>query len=557
MLKHLSVKNYALIDKLELDLSSGFSVITGETGAGKSIILGALNLVLGKRADLKVLRDETTKCVVEATFILNQNSFKSFFANNELDFESETLIRREITPSGKSRAFINDTPVTLNVLNDLSSRLIDVHSQHQNLLLADTNFQLGLIDTFAKNEKEITAYAESHKRYQDVNKEIKKITESSDRQSFDLDYVNFLLKELTEAKLESGEQENIEEELKLLENAEEIQGKLDSAVKLIEGVETIGINDGLISVGQSFKQLQNYNPIYKELTERVSAIQIELEDIRQEVEQLASDTEYNPERLEKLDSRLSQLIHLQRKHGAEDIDELISKRDELESKIEEVTQAEERLVKLQADLKEAEANRVSAARKLHQTREKAAPAIEKQIVSILSDLNMNDAQLQIKVSQTEIFTKLGNDEITFNFSANKGIALQPLSKVASGGEMSRVMLALKSVMAEHNDLPSIIFDEIDTGVSGETAGKIGNILQKMGEAMQVIAITHLPQIASKGIRHYRVQKKSDTHFTLTDIVELNENERLHELARLLSGEHITDAALANAQHLLKGNKTAV
>lgn len=557
MLKHLSVKNYALIDKLELDLSTGFSVITGETGAGKSIILGALNLVLGKRADLKVLRDESSKCVVEATFVLNQISFNSFFERNELDFEPETLIRREITPSGKSRAFINDTPVTLNVLNDLSARLIDVHSQHQNLLLADANFQLALIDAFAKNDKEIAVYVESHKLYLDINREIKNITESSDRQSFDLDYVNFLLNELIEAKLESGEQDEIEDELKILENAEEIQGKLDSAVKLIEGAETIGINEGLISVGQSFKQLQNYNPIYKELTERVNAIQIELEDIRQEVEQLANDTEYNPERLEKLDARLSQLIHLQRKHNAEHVDELIAKRDELQAKLEEVAHAEERLAELRNSLKKAETDRDSAAKKLHQSREKAAPAIEKQIVEILSGLNMTDAQLQIKVNQTETYTKLGNDEIAFNFSANKGMPAQPLSKVASGGEMSRVMLALKSIMAEHNDLPSIIFDEIDTGVSGETAGKIGNILQKMGTSMQVIAITHLPQIASKGIKHYRVQKKSDTHFTLTDIVELNENERLHELARLLSGEQITEVALANAQFLLNDNEATV
>lgn len=557
MLKHLSVKNYALIDKLELDLSSGFSVITGETGAGKSIILGALNLVLGKRADLKVLRDTSSKCVVEATFVLNKNAYHSFFEHNELDFEPETLIRREITPSGKSRAFINDTPVTLNILNDLSARLIDVHSQHQNLLLADTNFQLTLIDSFAKNQKEILDYSTSHKHHQDLAKEIEKITESTDRQSFDLDYVNFLLNELTEARLESGEQEDIEEELKILENAEEIQGKLDTAVKLIDGEETAGINQNLITIGQSFKQLQNYNPIYKELTERVNAIQIELEDIRQEAEQLANDTEYNPERLEKLDTRLSQLIHLQRKHAAENVDELIAKRDDLNDKLEEVSQAEERLQKLNAELAKAEAARGEAAKKLHLSRVKAAPSIEKQIIQILSDLNMKDAQLQIKVEQTDTFTKLGNDEIVFSFSANKGMPAQPLSKVASGGEMSRVMLALKSIMAEHNDLPSIIFDEIDTGVSGETAGKIGNILRKMGDSMQVLAITHLPQIASKGIKHYRVQKKSDTHFTLTDIVELSNKERLHELARLLSGEEITEAALANAEHLLNNNQAAV
>lgn len=557
MLKHLSVKNYALIDKLELSLPSGFSVITGETGAGKSIILGALNMVLGKRADLKVLRDESTKCVVEATFILKEDSLRGFFDQYELDFDSETIIRREITPSGKSRAFINDTPVNLSILNQLSARLIDVHSQHQNLLLADVNFQLGLLDAYAGNETLRQNYLEKHKLYQKLEKEISFITKNTDRQSIDLDYVNFLLKELQEANLESGEQERIEEDLKILEHAEEIQDKLNVAVKLIEGEEIPGIAEGLSSIISSFRQLESYQPHYKELADRVKALQIELEDIRQDAEQKANDTEYDPEKLEKLDDRLSQLINLQRKHHVECVDDLIDKREDLESQLDDVINAEANLKQLESKLEQAEKERELAATKLHKSRIKVAPTIEAEITKILSGLNMKDASLKILVNQGTEYTRLGNDHVDFSFSANKGMIAQPLSKVASGGEMSRVMLALKSIMARNNELASIIFDEIDTGVSGETAGKIGNILTEMGADMQVIAITHLPQIASAGSTHYMVQKTSNAHSTLTNIVGLNENERVNELARLLSGEHITDAALANARNLLQSRQQAV
>ena len=557
MLKHLSVKNYALIDKLELGLSSGFSVITGETGAGKSIILGALNLVLGKRADLKALRDETSKCVVEATFLLNKQRHFHFFETHELDFDPETIIRREITPSGKSRAFINDTPVTLSILNELSTKLIDVHSQHQNLLLADVDFQLGLLDAYAANDELRKTYIEKHKQYIQLQREIESITESTDRQSFDLDYVNFLLNELNEAKLEFGEQASIEEELKLLEHAEEIQEKLDTVVKLIDGDNTIGISEGLTSISHALRQLENFRQDYKELGERVKAVQIELEDIRQEAEQRANDTEYDPERLEKLDGRLSQLIHLQRKHSVGNESELIAKRDELEAKLDEVTNAEERLNKLKSQLQQVEKDREQAAQALHESRVKVAPEIEQQIVKILGTLNMKDASLNIEVLSSDNYSIYGNDQITFRFSANKGVNPQPLSKIASGGEMSRVMLALKSIMAKNNNLASIIFDEIDTGVSGETAGKIGNILSEMGDKMQVLAITHLPQIASTGKSHYRVYKKSNAHSTITDITKLTEEERVNELARLLSGEQITDAALANARNLLTSRGAAV
>ena len=556
MLQHLSVKNYALIDKLNLDLSSGFSVITGETGAGKSIILGALNLVLGKRADLKVLRNPETKCVVEATFLLDRNMFLPFFSKNELDFDEETIIRREITPAGKSRAFINDTPVNLNILNELSARLIDVHSQHQNLLLSNSYFQLNLLDSYGGNQDLISAYVEKHLAYKQLNSEFVKVTESSDRQSIDVDYVNFLLNELKEAQLEEGEQAAIEEELNSLEHAEEIQDKLNTVVKLIEGDTQDGVATNLTTISQAFRQLQSFQSGYRDLAERVNALQIELEDIRQEAEQKANDTEYDPERLTKLDDRLSQLIHLQRKHAVNSVEELIAKREELDSKLDSVLNASERISELKQKMEKAGEERAAAATKLHKARVKVAPEIEKSIKSILADLNMKDASINIQVSASDNYTRLGNDSVEFRFSANKGMAPQSLSKIASGGEMSRVMLALKSVMANNSKLASIIFDEIDTGVSGETAGKIGGILQKMGDSMQVIAITHLPQIAALGKNHFKVQKKSNANSTLTDIIKLDDKNKLEEVARLLSGEHITDAALANARHLIESNKVS-
>ncbi len=550
MLQHLSIKNYALIDALELNLNKGLSVITGETGAGKSIILGALNLVLGKRADLKVLKDETNKCVVEAVFLLNEKENRTFFAENDIDFESQTIIRREILPSGKSRAFINDTPVNLNVVNELAEKVIDVHSQHQNLLLSDNQYQLSLLDSFAKNEKELTAYQEEYSRYNKLIGKIEELEEVSKNEVGDSDYLSFLLNELTEARLIPDEQQSIEEELSVLEHAEEIQGNLASIVSQSEDVEGLGVRPGLVSIGNSLKALSKYHKDYQELSQRLESIRIEFEDISAEVEQKAENLDFDPERLEKLDARLSILVNLQKKHSVSSVEELISKKEEIANKVESLNNVEEELKKLQLELVECKKQLKDRATDLHNSRKNSTKEVENQILDLLVALNMKTASFKIEILQTENYKRRGADDITFSFTANKGLQPQPLAKVASGGEMSRVMLALKAIMARRNNLPSIIFDEIDTGVSGETAMKIGSILKEMGTSMQVIAITHLPQIASMGEEHYKVVKESGEENTVTNILHLTQDDRLNELARLLSGDQISEAALANAKTML-------
>ncbi len=550
MLQHLSIKNYALIDTLELELSKGLSVITGETGAGKSIILGALNLVLGKRADLKVLKDDSSKCVVEATFLLNEKENRAFFIENDLDFEKQTIIRREILPSGKSRAFINDTPVNLNVVNELANKVIDVHSQHQNLLLSDNQYQLRLLDSFAKNEKELADYQKEYTDFKELTKKIDELEHIAQNEAGDSDYLSFLLNELEEARLIPDEQQSIEDELSILEHAEEIQSNLATIIKLSEDTEGAGVRPVLLTISNSLKTLSRYHKDYEELYQRLESIRIEFEDISMEVDQKSETLDFEPERLEKLDARLSQLVNLQKKHSVSSVEELINKKEEIAEKVDALNNVESQLKTLKSKLEESRKKLKSTATALHNSRKKATTDVENQILELLVALNMKTASFKIDILQTDSYKSRGADEVTFSFTANKGLPPQVLAKVASGGEMSRVMLALKAIMARRNNLPSIIFDEIDTGVSGETAIKIGTILKEMGTSMQVIAITHLPQIASMGASHYKVVKEFDTESTVTNIRQLNENDRLNELARLLSGDQISDAALANARTML-------
>lgn len=553
MLQHLSIKNYALINQLELSLYNGFSVITGETGAGKSIILGALNLVLGKRADLKVLKNNHLKCVVEGTFLLNQPTYASFFERHDLDFEEETIIRREILPSGKSRAFINDTPVKLSILSALAESVVDVHSQHQTLLLSDSQYQLSMLDSFAENDKELKAYEKSFFEYSECKREVDRLKKITDNEVGDVDYLMFLLKELIEAKLAPNEQENIEEELQVLEHAEEIEANFEEIKTLANDGDNGGVRAALKTIENSLRSLSRFHKEYDELGERLESTRIEFEDIIREVELQSGESDFEPGRMDSLDQRLTHLINLQRKHGVDSVEELIAKKDELQTKVDSLSNVEEHLKKACENLDKAQKELEQQASKLHDTRQKAAPKVEDRIKTLLQLLNMKTAEFSIEVTKTATFTKRGFDDINFLFTANKGIKPQSLSKVASGGEMSRVMLALKATMAQKNELPSIIFDEIDTGVSGETAGKIGMILKEMGANMQVIAITHLPQIAGMGNEHYKVVKETEDESTLTNILHLKGEERLTELARLLSGEEISDAALANARSLLKQN----
>jgi len=553
MLQHLSVKNYALIEKLELDFGPGFSVITGETGAGKSILLGALGLILGKRADLKALRDPASKCIVEGSFMLNADRFQNYFEEHDLDFENPAIIRREITPSGKSRAFINDTPVKLNILGQLADRLIDVHSQHQNLLLADPDFQMELIDSFAENQIELQQYQEAFRQRKDIQKELSRISKTSDGESVDVDYLKFLFQELDEADLREGEQEEIEEELKILNNAEEISELSANALQDLSDNADTGINDRLTNLQSNLQKLARLHPSFEEFATRAESLLIEAQDLEAELQQRSGSIEFDPARLQQLDNRLTELIRLQSKNKVETLQGLIARRDELALRLEELDGLSERKAALQSELEASEIQLIDKAEQLRSTRKGGAQQIEKQVQHLLKLLNMPEAKLEVKVEPDQKFHPYGMDEISFQFTANPGSSAQPLRKVASGGEMSRVMLALKSSMASKNDLPSIIFDEIDTGVSGETAGKIGGILKDMGMHMQVIAISHLPQIASMGAEHFKVSKSVKSGQTFTHINKLEQNERVQELARLLSGAEVTQAALANAENLLSQN----
>lgn len=550
MLKHLSVNNYALIDQLDLEFRKGLTVLTGETGAGKSIILGALGLVLGKRADLKALRNLEQKCVVEAVFTLDDQKFQDFFAQNDLDFETECLIRREITPGGKSRTFINDTPVTLNILNSLSSQLIDVHSQHDTLLLNNIAFQLQLLDSYANNPSERKTYTLAYQEWRKAAAAIAEFEKNFSLESFDLDYQQFLYEELVDSKLVQGEQERLEQELLILESAGEITEHLSTAIGSFGDGSAEGLTASLQLLIASLRKLTNFGEEYQELLNRSESTHIELEDILGELETLTEKVEMNPAKLNSLDERLTILVRLQKKHGVLTEDDLINKRDEIGDKLDQFAHHENKLEKLRQDLVRAEEVLGEVSLKLTASRKVALPHVEDGVEQLLKDLNMPAAHFEVQLSETP-FQHSGSDAIDFYFSANPGQGTRPLSKVASGGELSRVMLAVKAIMAARNELPTIIFDEIDTGVSGETAGKIGSILKGMSQSMQVIAITHLPQIASRGDVHLKVYKEIEGEATRSSIEVLHEDARLQELARMLSGEQITDAAIANARTLLQ------
>lgn len=545
MLKHLTVKNYALIDELNLEMREGLSVLTGETGAGKSIILGALGLALGKRADLKTLRNPDQKCVVEAVFALDKVRFLPFFKKHDLDFEPDCIIRREITPGGKSRTFINDTPVTLNVLNKLSNQVIDVHSQHDTLLLSNNSFQLQLLDSYADNKEEREAYSKAYSEWKSCQQGISEFEKTYSLESFDLDYQQFLFEELTEARLEAGEQERLEDELRVLESAEEIRDSLAGAINSFEE----SIESGIQNLLQNLRSLSRFGIDYESLLSRAESTRIELADLRGELESLTDKIEMDPAEMARKDERLSLLIRLQRKHGVVNEEDLISKRDGLGEKLDHFAHHDERLQQLKEQLTEAEKTLKQAGEKLSVSRKSAISRVEEGIHQLLRELNLPAAKLEVRLDESE-FQASGMDTIEFLFTANPGQSARPLKKVASGGELSRVMLAVKAIMAARNELPAIIFDEIDTGVSGETAGKIGAILKEMSGRMQVLAITHLPQIASRGDHHYKVYKEIRDGDTRSGITLLSEDARLQELARMLSGEEITDAAIANARTLL-------
>lgn len=551
MLKKLSVDNFALIDNLQLDFPQGFSVITGETGAGKSILLGALGHLLGDRADLKALRDPAKKCIIEGVFLLDSKKFLLPFKEHDLDFEEESIIRREIQPSGKSRAFINDTPVRLDVLTKITERLIDVHSQHDTLLLNNTGFQLELIDSFALNTKQGAVYQKHYLKHVELLKSLKLLEAEQREEGGDADYRQFLFEELESAQLIPGEQEDIEGKLAKLEHVGSIESAVSEALKLAQS-EPFGISESLKQSRNQIKAVARFDKGLASLAERLSSLSIEFEDIRAELEQIGEDSTFNPQEKESLDLRLSQLMGLQKKHLVASNEELIAKKLEIEESIVEAINRDDKLTDLRQQVEAVLLQLLEAATVLRNSRQAVLAKLQSSLEKILSGLNMADAQFIIEISESANFTPSGKDDIRFLFSANLGQKPALLNKIASGGELSRVMLALKAILSRTKSLPTIIFDEIDTGVSGATARKIADILADMGKDMQVISISHLAQIAAKGESHFKVWKENLAGKTQTRIQELSADQRLEEIARLLSGEEITEAALANARQLIGG-----
>jgi len=555
MIKNLHIENYALIELLDIDLHTGFSVMTGETGAGKSIIIGAIGLLLGQRADSKTLKVGAKRCVVEATFDVTDEQVECFFAENDLDFDgSECIIRRELTATGKSRAFINDTPASLTQLKELGERLIDIHSQHKNLLLGKEDFQLNTLDILAKNGDLLVAYQKEYRTYQKLEKQFEEALEEAKHGKEDEDYLRFQVEQLEDANLKEGEQETLEEESEMLEHAEEIKSSLYRAVNGLQ-TESDGM-DALRLLKQSLTELRSIVSIYgsaKELAERLDSCYIELKDIAKELEGQAEEVEYNPQRLEEVNDRLNTIYTLQKKHSVETVKDLLVLQEELEEKLLRIDNSDAFIEELRQKVASQRDKAMGLAKQLSKTRQVAARDMEKVMVEKLLPLGMPNVQFKCSViAQPTELTTTGCDIVQFLFNANKSGELQPVSQIASGGEIARVMLALKSLIAGKVKLPTIIFDEIDTGVSGSIAEKMAKMMQEMGsQKRQVISITHLPQIAALGNHHYKVYKEDTSDTTRTHIILLTDVQKVEEIAHMLSGETLTQAALENAKSLLK------
>lgn len=549
MLTHLAIQNYALINQLSIDFTNGLSIITGETGAGKSILLGALGLVMGNRADLSSLKNTDKKCVIEAQFAVKNYELQEVFETLDIDYEDETIIRREILPSGKSRAFVNDSPVNLSTLNALKKELLDIHSQHQTMELSDANFQFHIIDVLAKNDAKIASYKRGLKKYNGLKKELKELLQNQDEAKQKYEYNLHLFTELEEAKLEIGEQESLEEKLEKLNNIEEIKLNLSEALqKSID--EEVGVQNLLYSLENNLQKISSYSKEYEELYQRISSVKIEIDDIVTELENENDSVEYNPNEVEELNDRLQLIYNLQKKHLVTTIEELKEVHKNLADKVAQVEGADEKIYKKEQEIKEVEVKLNDLAQTISEARTKVLPKLTKELEELLSELGMPHARFSIEVSLTDTFFFNGKDELSFLFSANKGGNFGELKKVASGGELSRIMLSIKKVLSENSQLPTIIFDEIDTGVSGEVSNKIAAIMQQMSQHMQVITITHLPQIAAKGTQHYKVFKQEMNGVTESSLKQLSSEERVVEIAEMLSGKEVSESALTHAKELL-------
>ena len=549
MLTQLSINNYALIHHLSIDFSSGLSIITGETGAGKSILLGALGLVLGNRADLSSLKDTSTKCIVEAKVAISNYNLQDFFTSVDLDYEAETIIRREILPSGKSRAFVNDTPVTLNILNELRSKLIDVHSQHQTMQLSDAKFQFAILDALAKNTPRIESYKRGFTQLSALKKELAALEASQIEANKQYEYNLHLFTELEEATIKIDEQAILEESLEKLNNIEDIKLNLSESLALSVN-EEIGLQNLLNTLEFKVSKIASFSKEYQTLADRITSIKIEMDDVVSELENANENVDFNPNEAEEINDRLQLLYNLQKKHTVHSNEELLVVFEELSDKVRAVESADGELNKKKAAIEAISEKLDAVAERISKARTTAIPKLTKELEFLLTDLGMENARFSIKATLTKVYFNNGKDELEFLFSANKGGNFGELKKVASGGELSRIMLSVKKVLSENTQLPTIIFDEIDTGVSGEVSNKIAAIMQQMSNNMQVIAITHLPQIAAKGSNHYKVYKAEVDGVTTTNLKELSSEERIIEIAEMLSGKDISDSALTHAKELL-------
>ena len=548
MLKKLYIKNFTLIDELDIDLYQGFSVITGETGAGKSIILGAIGLLLGQRADSKVIKD---KCVIEANFDISRYGMEAFFTENDIEYDpTDCIIRRELTSAGKSRAFINDTPVQLALLKELGDQLIDIHSQHQNLLLNKQDFQLSVVDIIADNAKSLAQYQLTYKQYQSVCKELETLRDDIVRNRQNQDFLQFQYDELSNANLISEEQEELEQKSDTMSHAEEIKSALYEADHALSADET-GFVSALRSARTALSGIQRVFPDASELVQRIESCYIELKDISEEISGQLECIDFDPAELDAINNRLDRLYDLEKKYHVSTVSELITKRDELKSQLNNIENSDEALAELQQRLDVLQKQAKQEADILTKRRKKAAQQIEKELQSRLISLGMPSVRFCIQMTEDSLGFS-GQDKVAFLFSANTSTPLQPVSQVASGGEISRVMLSLKAMISGAVKLPTIIFDEIDTGVSGKIAEKMAEIMQEMGNhERQVISITHLPQIAALGTTHYKVEKEETSQGTISRMTLLSQDERIREIAQMLSGSDISDAAIQNAKQLLR------
>lgn len=553
MLQHLYIRNYALIKELNIDFGDGFSVITGETGAGKSILLGAINLLLGQRADMKALQDSAEKCVIEATFNLEKYNLKSLFDASELDYEEECIIRRDILPSGKSRAFINDTPVQLTILREIGTHLLDIHSQHQNLLINKAAFVLNFVDTIAGSEELLAKYRKSFFAYQSAKKELDEFVSLSDKAKEEEEYIRFQLSQLTDARIQEDEQEILEEEANLLTHAEEIKSGLFSISEMFDSDST-GIIQNLKKQLHIAHSIEKVYPQAEEIAKRIESSYIELKDLSYEVAGAADDINFDPEHLEFVNNRLDTLYSLQQRYRVNSNKELLDIASQLQAKLNAIESHDNRLEELTAQVETSLKAARSLAAELTEKRKAALGQISNTMIGVLQNLGMPNVRLEIECSTKDQLSSDGADVMTMLFSANKNRTLQDISEIASGGEIARVMLAIKYMICKVKVLPTIFFDEIDTGVSGEIADKMGKIMKDMGENMQVVSITHLPQIASRGERQYKVYKNDSNDDTTTSNIRLlTQEERINEIAVMLSGSTITDAAINNAKELLKND----